>query len=60
MGEKSDLKWSLPGWRIESRYNNNVLIGNWSEERRNVSTAVVFDGIPEHPPVKFDTFSLFS
>ncbi|XP_065061350.1 cilia- and flagella-associated protein 107-like [Rhopilema esculentum] len=27
-------KWHLPGWRIEQRYNNRVLIGNWNEERR--------------------------
>ncbi|XP_063799600.1 cilia- and flagella-associated protein 107 [Pseudophryne corroboree] len=27
-------KWSLPGWRIEQRYNNKVLIGNWVEERK--------------------------
>jgi len=24
----------VPGWRIEKRFNNKVLIGNWSEERR--------------------------
>ncbi|KAM4651795.1 cilia- and flagella-associated protein 107 [Discoglossus pictus] len=27
-------KWSLPGWRIEQKYSNNVLIGNWVEERK--------------------------
>lgn len=26
-------KFGVPGWRIEQRYNTNVLIGNWSEER---------------------------
>eukprot|EP00794_Sanderia_malayensis_P014942 gene14942-16483_t len=31
-------KWSLPGWRIEQRYNNNVLIGNWNEENRRFQT----------------------
>ena len=36
MAAETDLKWNLPGWRIESRYNNNVLIGNWDEERRKV------------------------
>jgi len=30
-------KWNLPGWRIEQRYNNRVLIGNWNEERRQVN-----------------------
>ncbi|XP_031554459.1 uncharacterized protein C1orf158 homolog [Actinia tenebrosa] len=29
-----DIKWGLPGWRIEQRYKNDVLIGNWNEERR--------------------------
>jgi len=27
-------KMQVPGWRIEKRFNNKVLIGNWSEERR--------------------------
>ena len=27
-------KMQVPGWRIEKRFNTNVLIGNWSEERR--------------------------
>lgn len=26
-------KWELPGWRIEQKYCQRVLIGNWSEER---------------------------
>lgn len=26
-------KWELPGWRIEQKYCQGVLIGNWSEER---------------------------
>ncbi|EDO31004.1 predicted protein [Nematostella vectensis] len=30
-----DIKWGLPGWRIEQRYATDVLIGNWNEERRN-------------------------
>lgn len=29
-----EAKWNLPGWRIEQKYNTNVLIGNWNEERR--------------------------
>ncbi|KAK0135312.1 hypothetical protein N1851_028847 [Merluccius polli] len=36
-------KWSQPGWRIEQKYTNKVLIGNWVEERlkfhREVQTA---------------------
>lgn len=36
MATETDLKWKLPGWRIESKYTNNVLIGNWDEERRKV------------------------
>ena len=31
-----EAKWSLPGWRIEQKYDTSVLIGNWSEERRKV------------------------
>ena len=27
------LKWQMPGWRIEQKYSNGVLIGNWSEDR---------------------------
>ncbi|KAM3922930.1 cilia- and flagella-associated protein 107 [Leptodactylus fuscus] len=30
----SAKKWSAPGWRIEQRYSNKVLIGNWVEERK--------------------------
>ncbi|XP_047439440.1 protein CFAP107 [Mugil cephalus] len=26
-------KWALPGWRIEQKYGNKVLVGNWAEER---------------------------
>ncbi|KAM3620877.1 uncharacterized protein V6R79_003190 [Siganus canaliculatus] len=26
-------KWAQTGWRIEQRYANKVLLGNWSEER---------------------------
>ncbi|KAJ0023134.1 hypothetical protein NQD34_003033, partial [Periophthalmus magnuspinnatus] len=33
-------KWSQPGWRIEKKYTNKVLLGNWAEERQQVSTAV--------------------
>ncbi|XP_069804008.1 cilia- and flagella-associated protein 107 [Dendropsophus ebraccatus] len=31
---QSVSKWCQPGWRIEQRYSNKVLIGNWAEERR--------------------------
>ncbi|XP_055016325.1 cilia- and flagella-associated protein 107 [Boleophthalmus pectinirostris] len=27
-------KWSQPGWRIENKYTNKVLLGNWAEERQ--------------------------
>jgi len=27
-------KWQLPGWRIEQRYSNKCLIGNWEEDKR--------------------------
>uniref|UniRef100_A0A8C4S649 Cilia and flagella associated protein 107 n=1 Tax=Erpetoichthys calabaricus TaxID=27687 RepID=A0A8C4S649_ERPCA len=36
-GAQSDpMKWSLPGWKIEQKYSNKVLIGNWEEERKQV------------------------
>ncbi|XP_051767671.1 cilia- and flagella-associated protein 107 [Ctenopharyngodon idella] len=31
--ENSRDKWSQPGWRIEQKYGNKVLIGNWVEEK---------------------------
>ncbi|XP_033108747.1 uncharacterized protein C1orf158 homolog [Anneissia japonica] len=33
MAQSDPRKWHMPGWRIEQRYGNKVLIGNWSEER---------------------------
>lgn len=30
-------KWKQPGWRIEQKYSNKVLVGNWAEERVEVS-----------------------
>ncbi|KAI8500359.1 PREDICTED: uncharacterized protein C1orf158 homolog [Branchiostoma belcheri] len=33
MAQGDPRKWNMPGWRIEQRYANRVLIGNWSEER---------------------------
>ena len=37
MEEHADAKWNQPGWRIEQKYDTDVLIGNWNEERRVVS-----------------------
>jgi len=35
-GAQSDPnKWNLPGWRIEQRYQNGTLVGNWKEDRLN-------------------------
>jgi len=35
IGAMSDpAKWGLPGWKTEQKYDRNVLIGNWYEERR--------------------------
>ncbi|KAJ8391205.1 hypothetical protein AAFF_G00096340 [Aldrovandia affinis] len=28
-----DDKWTKPGWRIEQKYSNKVLIGNWAEDK---------------------------
>lgn len=34
-GAQGDFgKWQIPGWRIEQRYSNKTLIGNWCEERK--------------------------
>lgn len=30
-------KWSQTGWRIEQKYANKVLMGNWADERLEVS-----------------------
>ncbi|XP_060765742.1 cilia- and flagella-associated protein 107 [Neoarius graeffei] len=30
-------KWKQPGWRIEQKYSNKVLVGNWAEERLQFS-----------------------
>ena len=30
-------KWEQPGWRIEKEYKPRVLIGNWYEDRLQVS-----------------------
>lgn len=37
MAQADPMKWSLPGWRIEQKYANGVLIGNWNEARKTVS-----------------------
>ncbi|XP_071805709.1 cilia- and flagella-associated protein 107-like [Asterias amurensis] len=34
MAQADPMKWSLPGWRIEQKYANGVLIGNWNEARK--------------------------
>ncbi|XP_030586343.1 cilia- and flagella-associated protein 107 [Archocentrus centrarchus] len=30
---KAEDKWAQTGWRIEQKYANKVLLGNWAEER---------------------------
>jgi hypothetical protein len=37
MAQGDPAKWQMPGWRIEQRFANGVLIGNWNEERLKVS-----------------------
>ncbi|XP_039251506.1 cilia- and flagella-associated protein 107-like [Styela clava] len=34
MQQGEAMKWHMPGWRIEQRFSNNTLIGNWCEERK--------------------------
>ncbi|XP_034441820.1 uncharacterized protein C1orf158 homolog [Hippoglossus hippoglossus] len=31
--EKLEEKWAQTGWRLEQKYGNKVLVGNWAEER---------------------------
>ena len=31
-------KWTLPGWRIEQKYTDQTLVGNWYEQRKAVCT----------------------
>lgn len=38
----------LPGWRIEQKFNTNVLIGNWNEERRKFQRGNVSFGNSTH------------
>ncbi|XP_013404083.1 uncharacterized protein C1orf158 homolog [Lingula anatina] len=33
MSHGDPLKWGMPGWRIEQKYADGVLIGNWAEQR---------------------------
>ena len=43
--ETDSMKWTLPGWRIERKYNNRVLIGDWDEERRKVRDSNMFKNL---------------
>ncbi|XP_060925977.1 cilia- and flagella-associated protein 107 [Limanda limanda] len=31
--ERLEEKWAQTGWRIEQKYGNKVLVGNWAEDR---------------------------
>ncbi|KAL3862740.1 hypothetical protein ACJMK2_008693 [Sinanodonta woodiana] len=33
MAQGDPRKWHMPGWRIEQKFGQGVLIGNWSEDR---------------------------
>lgn len=37
MAQGDPRKWHMPGWRIEQKYAQGVLIGNWDEDRYGVS-----------------------
>ena len=50
-------KWGLPGWKTEQKYDRNVLIGNWYEERRKVSFCTVTDST--HPNTLSLIFLIF-
>ena len=51
MEEHADGKWNQPGWRIEQKYDTDVLIGNWNEERRVVSQKFNCDHFRYIPPI---------
>lgn len=49
-------KWAQTGWRIEQKYANKVLLGNWAEERLQVgilSAYCLFHFYPLHSDVTF-------
>ncbi|KAF3856945.1 hypothetical protein F7725_017668 [Dissostichus mawsoni] len=40
----SQDKWSQPGWRVEQKYANKVLLGNWAEDRlQGLPSKLLFD-----------------
>ena len=39
MGVDVNDKWNSPGWKIEQKYSPGVLIGNWAEDKLEVSRA---------------------
>uniref|UniRef100_A0A3B4F220 Uncharacterized protein n=1 Tax=Pundamilia nyererei TaxID=303518 RepID=A0A3B4F220_9CICH len=45
MNQKANAqdKWAQTGWRIEQKYANKVLLGNWAEERLQVGILSVYD-----------------
>ncbi|CAL1609167.1 unnamed protein product [Knipowitschia caucasica] len=58
-------KWSQPGWRIEKKYTNKALLGNWAEERMQfkhepqLSTALSSTSRADYRPhwdIKSDSF----
>ena len=36
LSSSASKKWQQPGWRIEQRYSQGVLVGNWAEDRYKV------------------------
>jgi len=55
-------KWGMAGWKVEKDFRNQVLVGNWYEERRNftrtnykhVSTHKTdYQAYPDHTPDKY-------
>ena len=52
MEEHADAKWNQPGWRIEQKYDTDVLIGNWNEERRVVGLKCRCDHFGHISPIR--------
>lgn len=45
-------KWAQTGWRIEQKYANKVLVGNWAEERLQVGILSAHCLFPFYASVK--------
>lgn len=45
-------KWAKTGWRIEQKYANKVLLGNWAEDRLQVGILFAYCLFHVHASIK--------